>query len=276
MRQRHDAAAGGAGRARRASTRRSYGPYAEADGAVTAAISRAIRATQGAPRAAPLPAVGRRGRARRARARRRLRARRPRRRGSSTAGWRMTGVEPSADACAAAARARRRRARRARSTTVALEPAAYDLAVFQHSLEHTTEPLARPRSGSRAALRAGRGRRRSRCPNFGGWQARRFGGRWYHLDLPRHRTHFTERGLRALLERAGLRVAATRPRRPAPSGCRRRCSTRSRAAACSPAAWALRIASGLCVLALPLARLANRLGGGGDQLHVVATAGPAA
>ena len=41
-----------------------------------------------------------------------------------------------------------------------------------------------------------------------------------------------------------------------------------------PGGMGLRIASGLCVLTVPLARLANRIGGGGDQLHVVATAGP--
>ena len=31
-------------------------------------------------------------------------------------------------------------------------------------------------------------------PNFGSWQARRFGSRWFHLDLPRHRVHFTRGG----------------------------------------------------------------------------------
>jgi dihydrofolate synthase/folylpolyglutamate synthase len=37
-------------------------------------------------------------------------------------------------------------------------------------------------------------------PNFGSWQRRRFGSRWYHLDLPRHRTHFSPAGLKATLE----------------------------------------------------------------------------
>ena len=157
----------------------------------------------------------------------------------------MTGVEPSADACAAAARARRRRPRRARSTRVALEPAAYDLAVFQHSLEHTAEPLADlERVG--AALAPG-GVVVVTVPNFGGWQARRFRDRWYHLDLPRHRTHFTERGLRLLLERAGLRVqrlATSTSSVGLPATLQYALAGRC----LFPGGLGLRIASGLCVL----------------------------
>jgi len=41
-------------------------------------------------------------------------------------------------------------------------------------------------------------------PNFRSWQGRRFGARWYHLDLPRHRTHFSPRGLELLLRRQGF------------------------------------------------------------------------
>ena len=248
-----------------------YGPYAEADGAVTAMISRAIRATQGAlaRRRFPLSVVTERapgrgldvgcGRGDLAG-------------GFVDRGWRMTGVEPSADACTAAA-ARGVDARQGTLDTVSLEPAAYDLAVFQHSLEHTTEPLADlERVG--AALAPG-GVVVITVPNFGGWQARRFGGRWYHLDLPRHRTHFTERGLRLLLDRAGLRVqrlATSTSSVGLPATLQYALAGRC----LFPGGMGLRIASGLCVLTVPLARLANRIGGGGDQLHVVATAGPAA
>ena len=37
-----------------------------------------------------------------------------------------------------------------------------------------------------------------------------------------------------------------------------------------PGGLPLRVAAGLCVFVLPLARLLDRLGGGGDQLHAVA------
>ena len=41
-------------------------------------------------------------------------------------------------------------------------------------------------------------------PNLDSWQARIGGDGWYHLDVPRHRVHFTARGLDALLRGAGL------------------------------------------------------------------------
>ena len=46
-------------------------------------------------------------------------------------------------------------------------------------------------------------------PNLASVQARAGGARWYHLDVPRHRTHFTVAGLHALLRRHGLEPVAT-------------------------------------------------------------------
>ena len=43
-------------------------------------------------------------------------------------------------------------------------------------------------------------------PNLGSLQARIGGPRWYHLDVPRHRVHFTVAGARALLARSGFAV----------------------------------------------------------------------
>ena len=45
-------------------------------------------------------------------------------------------------------------------------------------------------------------------PNLGSLQARIGGERWFHLDVPRHRTHFTVSGLLALLRRHGLTPVA--------------------------------------------------------------------
>ena len=45
-------------------------------------------------------------------------------------------------------------------------------------------------------------------PNLGSVQAWVGGERWYHLDVPRHRTHFTSAGLTQLLERGGLAPVA--------------------------------------------------------------------
>jgi SAM-dependent methyltransferase len=181
-------------------------------------------------------------------------------------GWQATGIEPSAAAVAVAA-ARGIDARVGTLADVPLEPDAYDAAVFQHSLEHTPDPLG-DLERVRAALRPS-GRVLITVPNFSSWQSRRFGARWFHLDLPRHRTHFSRAGLRAVLERAGLTVEAVSMSTTsiglpgsAQYAIAGRCLFRG--------AIALRVATGLCVLTLPLAWVLNRLGGGGDQLHAVA------
>jgi hypothetical protein len=47
-------------------------------------------------------------------------------------------------------------------------------------------------------------------PNLASWQARIGGDRWFHQDVPRHRTHLTPNGAGALLERSGYRVERIR------------------------------------------------------------------
>lgn len=242
-----------------------YGPYDEAMSAPAAALSRAIRANQRrrAFATAPLDAVA--GDA-------------PGRvvdvgcgRGDLAAGfvdrgWRATGIEPSEAACAIA-RERGVDARPGTLADVPLEPAAYDAAVFQHSLEHTPDPAGDLRR-VHDALRPG-GAALITVPNFGSWQPRRLGSRWYHLDLPRHRTHFTAAGLRTALERAGLeveRLTTSTSTVGLPATLQYRVAGRC----LFPGGMGLRVAAGLCVLALPAARAIDRRAGGGDQLHAVA------
>jgi SAM-dependent methyltransferase len=181
-------------------------------------------------------------------------------------GWDAVGVEPSAAACGVA----RRRGVDAREGTLAdvpLEPARYDAAIFYHSLEHTPDPAGDLRRVE-AALRPG-GVVLVTVPNFGSWQRRRFGDRWYHLDLPRHRTHFTATGLRRALERAGLRVERVTTS-TSTVGLPATLQYAVAGRCLFPRGLGLRVASGLCVLGLPLARLADGVAGGGDQLHAVA------
>ena len=90
---------------------------------------------------------------------------------------------------------------------IALEDADFtDLGAITlwHVLEHVEDPaaaLARVRGWLRpgGVLLVG-------VPDLDSLQARIGGPRWYHLDLPRHRTHFTALGLRTLLERSGFTV----------------------------------------------------------------------
>jgi SAM-dependent methyltransferase len=122
------------------------------------------------------------------------------------AGWHVVGIDPSPEACAAAAA----RGIEARQGTLASASLAteerFDVVVFHHSLEHSTDPAADLRRAAEA-LRPG-GQILISVPNFGGWQARLFRSSWFHLDLPRHRTHFTPMGLGLALERAGLAAEA--------------------------------------------------------------------
>jgi SAM-dependent methyltransferase len=93
---------------------------------------------------------------------------------------------------------------RAALEEVDVEPASLDAAIAWHVLEHLDDPAgALARIG--AWLRPG-GRVVVGCPNLASMQARVGGDRWFHQDVPRHRTHFTAVGLRLLLDRTGYRL----------------------------------------------------------------------
>ena len=240
-----------------------YAPYEDARGSAAAAISTAIQSWQGfrARRTPPMDAVA---------------ALAPGRgvdvgcgRGDLAAmlvgrGWHMVGVEPSAQACAVA-RSRGVDAREGVLATVDLEPGSYDAALFRQSLEHTVDPVGDLRRLHPALRR--NGVVAISVPNFGGWQSRRFGSRWYHLDLPRHRSHFTARTLERALRSAGfddVRLSTSTSLEGLWASLQYRAFGRCLFAH----GLALRIAIALCLLGLPIALLANR--GDGDLLHAVA------
>lgn len=115
------------------------------------------------------------------------------------AGWDAHGIEPSARSAALAARAGRPVERRAIEEH---DDGDLDAVVLWHVLEHLEDPaaaLARVRGWLRpgGVLLAG-------VPNLDALQARLAGDGWLHLDVPRHRSHFTPAGLRALLGRCGF------------------------------------------------------------------------
>lgn len=182
-------------------------------------------------------------------------------------GWTMTGVEPSTQACEAA-RGRGVDARVGTLASVELAAGAYDAAIFRHSLEHTNDPVEDLRRAA-AALRPG-GHVLVTVPNFGCWQARAFGSRWYHLDLPRHRVHFTADGLRAALEAAGFGAIELSTSTSA-VGLAGSIQYRLAGRCLFPGGLGLRVAVGLAAMAQPVAMAVDRLTGGGDQLHAVAS-----
>lgn len=76
--------------------------------------------------------------------------------------------------------------------------------VFWHSLEHLRDPAG---AIDRAvALLAPGGVLAVAVPNLASWQARRFGARWFHLDLPRHLVHLPAVALEDGLHERGLAI----------------------------------------------------------------------
>jgi SAM-dependent methyltransferase len=181
-------------------------------------------------------------------------------------GWTATGVEPSRRACEVA-KGRGIDCRLGTLDTVVLAPGAYDAAVFQHSLEHVTDATTDLRR-IRNALAQG-GIAVVIVPNFGSWQRKRFGSRWFHLDVPRHRIHFTQASLERTMQRAGLsveRIGTSSSAVGLPGTIQYvvagRCLWRS--------GLPRLLATGVAYLLWPLSRLLDRLGGGGDFLWAVA------
>jgi SAM-dependent methyltransferase len=77
-----------------------------------------------------------------------------------------------------------------------------DLVVMWHVLEHLDRP-AEALDRAKGWLRPG-GEVVVAVPNLASVQARIGGDRWFHQDVPRHRTQFTRNGLNALVRRCGF------------------------------------------------------------------------
>jgi SAM-dependent methyltransferase len=112
------------------------------------------------------------------------------------AGWDARGIEPAAGRAAAGG------VEPVGVEDAAVAPGSLAAVTVWHVLEHVADPAGALRAAHRwlrpdGVLLVG-------VPNLGSLQARLAGERWYHLDLPRHRTHFTVAGLRALLARTGF------------------------------------------------------------------------
>jgi 2-polyprenyl-3-methyl-5-hydroxy-6-metoxy-1,4-benzoquinol methylase len=121
----------------------------------------------------------------------------------NASGFQASGIEPS-ERGVRAAQDRGTPVERATLEELDLRLGSLDCAIAWHVLEHLDDPLAALtqigpwiRDGGRLVVA---------CPNLASLQARIGGDRWFHQDVPRHRTHFTAVGLRRLVERTGFRV----------------------------------------------------------------------
>ncbi len=176
-------------------------------------------------------------------------------------GWEACGLEPSSQAAEHA----RAAGVDAVAGTLADAPwpdGHFDAIVFNHSLEHVSDPAEAVAAAARL-LRPG-GLLAIAVPNFGSWQRRLFGSAWFQLDLPRHLQHFDRGSLTALVSRAGLRPVAigAATMRPSPLGSLQYATfgrLRYEGRGFRVLAWAL----------APLLLLSDRLGEG-DCLHLTA------
>jgi SAM-dependent methyltransferase len=123
------------------------------------------------------------------------------------AGLDAWGLDPS-PAAAAAARTKGVEVETAGIESAEVPPAGQDAVVLWHSLEHVDDPAESMRRI--AGWLAPGGAVIVAVPNLAGLQARIGGDRWFHQDVPRHRTHFTPAGATALLERSGFAVDRVR------------------------------------------------------------------
>lgn len=86
-------------------------------------------------------------------------------------------------------------------------PGSLDVVTLWHVAEHLDDPAAALHRI--ATWLAPGGTLVIGVPNLASFQARIGGPRWYHLDVPRHRVHFTAAGVHALLARTGFSVRRT-------------------------------------------------------------------
>jgi SAM-dependent methyltransferase len=181
-------------------------------------------------------------------------------------GWRASGVEPSPEA-AAVARAQGVDAHTGTLADAPFEEASFDAAVMRHSLEHVPYPLADLARVFRL-LRPG-GLLAVSVPNFDSWERRRFGSAWFHLDLPRHRTHFTPRALRVALAKSGFDALSVQTAGDAGSLLATlQYKVAGRLLSRSVSAAMVQYGAGLALT--PVRRALDRQEGGGPFLHAVA------
>ena len=117
------------------------------------------------------------------------------------AGWDVSVVEIDTAALARL----RDQGLEAKHSAIALEEGfdhTFDAITCWHVLEHVLDP---PRLLKwMANLLSPRGFVHITVPNIASWQADWFGRHWMHLDVPRHRYHFSRQTLTMLFEHAGL------------------------------------------------------------------------
>ena len=183
-------------------------------------------------------------------------------------GWKVWGIEPDPGA----ARVARERGLQVsagimKTAEVEVPVDGFDLIVFQHCLEHVTDPGGDLRAA--LSMLGPDGRLIVTLPNWASWQRRAFLDRWFPLELPRHRTHWTPRALEIALRQAGAGQVETMT---STSFICFFWSLQYRFAGRLLSEKGPALLAGYMISALlwPVAKSLNAFGRGGDFLHAVA------
>lgn len=91
---------------------------------------------------------------------------------------------------------------------VKISPNSFEVATFWESLEHVSKPVSALTKVFKSLKKGGIVI--IECPNYASSERLIFGSKWFHLDTPRHLTHFTPKGLARLLEEVGFEMVEQR------------------------------------------------------------------
>jgi SAM-dependent methyltransferase len=80
----------------------------------------------------------------------------------------------------------------------------FDCVTLFHVLEHLKDPLRNLAEIKRVLKKDGL--LLIALPNFGGGQSVFSGKAWFHLDVPRHYSHFTQKTLKSFLDKSGFQI----------------------------------------------------------------------
>jgi SAM-dependent methyltransferase len=119
-------------------------------------------------------------------------------------GWTTVGLERSDTAARTAREVYGLDVRVGTLRDAGFPPRSFDAVVLWHVLEHLADPEAT--IADAGGLLTPGGVLLVGVPDFGSIEARWAGSSWFHLDVPRHRTHMTAATLEAMLRRCGFAV----------------------------------------------------------------------
>lgn len=116
-------------------------------------------------------------------------------------GWEAIGTEFSAELAAAVSQEHGFQVYPANDLSVFPDDF-FEVVTLWHVLEHVPHPIQTLQEIRR--ILKPKGILLIEVPNLGSWQARLGGGRWFHLDCPRHLYHFSKDHLKTILVEQGF------------------------------------------------------------------------